>query len=394
MTPAMITDWSRISELARGRLCFFVRGFDGGGAQRDAILLANAVSRLGLPAAIVTLDGRGPLGALVEATVPVLDLGRGRKLRLALALGAFRRLLAARPMVLISSEAAANGLVILASRLIPASRRPSIVLREVASPQQARSNDPFWQNRLGYRAAPLSYPLADLVVTFTAGVRSDLIIRFGVPARKVVSLGTNAVLTPAMRQRIAANPRRPKPGLIISVGRLSPEKDPRTLIEAFALLRRTYSARLVMVGDGPERRGLEQRIAALGLQDDIELAGFHADPLPLLAEAALFVCSSRHEGLGNAIIEAMACGVPIVATDAPHGPREILEGGRFGRLVPVGDVASLAAAMASAVQEKSDEAALAARASAFSVEAAGVRFVEILRAAGIIDANARALEVN
>src|SRR5262249_10066413 len=146
--------------------------------------------------------------------VPVVDLGRGKKLRLAFAVPALRRLLReGRPSVLVSSEAAANVLTILASRGL-GPQHPRIVLREVASPVQARAADPYWQNRLAYRFVRYAYPRADLVLTLTAGAMTDLNEIFGVPAHKLRNLGTNAVLTSEMRLRILGLLRQPEPGLI------------------------------------------------------------------------------------------------------------------------------------------------------------------------------------
>ena len=379
MPSHMLTDRTEIANQIPGRICFLVRGLDGGGAQRDAILLANELQRRGRPSAIATLEAKGHLRDLIDPQVPVVDLGRGRKLRLAFAFGAIRRLLTqGRPAALISSEAAGNVLAVLASRGLEPQTRPRIILREVASPVQARHNDPYWQNRLAYRLVGRLYPQADLVITFTAGACDDLATAFGVPAEKLANLGTNAVLTPAMRDHITWLARDIEPGLIVSVGRLSPEKGFDTLIEAFSLLRWTRRARLVIVGEGDERTRLEALIAARGLSADVTLAGHQSDPLQIVSRAALYVCASLHEGLGNAVIEALACGVPVVSTDAPHGPREILENGRLGTLVPVGDAPALAAAMGAALDAPADSAALQTRAAHFTVEAAGARFLDFL----------------
>lgn len=379
MPSHMLTNRNEIAEQLPGRICFLVRGLDGGGAQRDAILLANELQRRGRPAAIATLEASGHLLELIDPQVPVVDLGRGRKLRLAFAFGAVRRLLKqGRPAALVSSEAAGNALAVLASRGIAPQQRPRIILREVASPLQARHNDPYWQNRLAYRLVRQIYPRADLVLTFTAGARNDLTTAFGVPADKIVNLGTNAVLTPAMRDHITWLSRDIEPGLIVSVGRLSPEKGFATLIEAFSLIRWSRRARLVIAGEGDERARLEALIAARGLSADVTLAGHQSDPLQLVSHAALYACASTHEGLGNAVIEALACGVPVVSTDAPHGPREILDNGRLGTLVPVGDAPALAAAITAALNAPADSGALQARAAQFTVEAAGARFIEVL----------------
>ncbi|MBK1733239.1 hypothetical protein CKO41_15925 [Thiococcus pfennigii] len=118
------------------------------------------------------------------------------------------------------------------------------------------------------------------------------------------------------------------------------------LLETFARLRRTRPARLMILGDGPERPALEAQARRLGIDADVALIGFVSDPLPYMAQADLFVLSSRYEGLGNVLVEAMAVGCPVVSTDCPSGPREILEDGHHGPLVPVENAEMLAEAMA------------------------------------------------
>ncbi|MGF9566480.1 glycosyltransferase [Neorhizobium sp. JUb45] len=380
----MVTNPSRGVENANKRLCFLVRGLDGGGAQRDAILLANELQKNGIDTAIVTLQSTGPLNALISPDVPVIDLGDGAKVRLAFAGPAIRRLLVkGRPTGVVSAEAAPNALLAMASRFVPKRSRPWIILREAASPVQARLNDPYWQNRLAYRLAPKLYPMADVVMTLTEGARTDLIQQFSVPAEKIVNLGTNAVITPEIRAEIEGAIRTPEPGHIFSVGRLSPEKGFLTLIEAFALLRKQRPVKLTIVGEGAERQNLEAKIAELGVSGDVDLPGHHPHPIKALSRAALFVSSSSHEGLGNAIIEAMACGIPVVCTDAPHGPREILEGGRLGPLVSVGDAGALAEAMARTLDDQTDINALRQRAMQFSVERAAQAFEDVLSRMGL-----------
>ncbi len=380
----MVTNLSRGVGNASDRLCFLVRGLDGGGAQRDAILLANELQKSGIDTAIVTLQSHGPLNALISPDVPVIDLGQGAKVRLAFAGPAIRRLLVnGRPKGVVSAEAAPNALLAMASRFVAAKDRPWIILREAASPVQARLNDPYWQNRLAYRLAPKLYPMADVVMTLTEGARTDLIQQFSVPADKIVNLGTNAVITPEIRAQIEGSLRAPEPGHIFSVGRLSPEKGFLTLIEAFALLRKLRPAKLTIIGEGADRQRIEARIAELGVANDVRLPGHHPHPIDALSNAALFVSSSSHEGLGNAIIEAMACGIPVVCTDAPHGPREILRNGALGPLVPVGDAAALATAMAEALDKPTGAEALRERAMQFSVERAAQAFEEVLAKNGL-----------
>jgi len=126
---------------------------------------------------------------------------------------------------------------------------------------------------------------------------------------------------------------------------LRPQKDFPTLIQAFAHVRRAYPARLLILGEGEERPALEALVRQLGLEQDVSLPGFAVNPYPYMARASLFVLSSRWEGLPGVLIEALYCGAPLVATDCPSGPREILRDGQYGQLVPVGDVTALAQAI-------------------------------------------------
>jgi glycosyltransferase involved in cell wall biosynthesis len=174
----------------------------------------------------------------------------------------------------------------------------------------------------------------------------------------------------------------------VAIGSLKSQKDYPTLLKAFVLLRDRRPARLLILGEGPERPALERLIGELGLVDRVRLAGYVADPYPYLEMADLFVLSSAWEGLGNVIIEALVCGTPVVATDCRSGPAEILENGRYGRLVPVSDPESLAAAMAASLTETPDRDVLRARGAEFSVERAADQYLELLDPGGRLLAGA------
>ena len=362
-------------------IAIFIRALEGGGAQRDAILLANALAPRVRGVNILTLQDQGRLRALVAENVAVTAVGADK---LRSAVPALRRTLARiRPRVLLSSEAAANVAAFLAARSLPAAIRPRILLREVTSPTIAAATDPYLQNRLAYKVLRPVFSRADRVLTLTAGARRDLIQDFHVPAERIAVMRANAVLDPATEARLADAARQPgprEPGLVVSVGRLSPEKDQLVLVEAMARLDASRPTRLVLIGDGPLRPEIEQRITTLGLADRVTLAGHQSDPFAWLLQAELAVCSSRFEGFGNALVEAMACGTPVVSTDCPWGPREILEDGRWGALVPVGDAAALAVAIDRQLSTEPDRAGLRTRASAFTAAAAADAFLEIVNA--------------
>ncbi len=133
--------------------------------------------------------------------------------------------------------------------------------------------------------------------------------------------------------------------VIVSVGRLAAQKDYPTLIRAFNIVRNARACRLLILGEGKERPAIEELIRDLGLQNDVDLPGFVKNPLAFIRKADLFALSSAYEGFGNVIAEALALGIPVVATDCPHGPSEILDSDQYGKLVGVGDVDAFAAAI-------------------------------------------------
>jgi glycosyltransferase involved in cell wall biosynthesis len=173
--------------------------------------------------------------------------------------------------------------------------------------------------------------------------------------------------------------------VVLGVGSLSARKDFATLVRAFARLRAERSCRLVILGQAAtpkktdeQRAELTALAAGLGVAADVDLPGFVANPFAYMARAAVFVLSSVFEGLPGALIQAMACGTPVVSTDCPSGPAEILDGGRFGALVPVGDDRALAAAIATTLERPITAATLQARAAMFSVDRAVDRYLDLM----------------
>jgi len=136
-----------------------------------------------------------------------------------------------------------------------------------------------------------------------------------------------------------------QPPVIVSAGRFVPLKNFSLLIEAFSLLRARRPVRLIILGDGPLREEYLSKAKQLGIERDVALPGFMQNPYPYYAHAALFALSSDSEALPTALIEALACGTPVISTDCPNGPREILENGRYGHLVARGDARAMASAM-------------------------------------------------
>jgi glycosyltransferase involved in cell wall biosynthesis len=236
------------------------------------------------------------------------------------------------------------------------------------------------------RLARVFYPRAQAVIAVSQGVADDLEGLIGAGRARVLVI-PNPVVTPDLTTLAAAAADHPwfKPGLIVgappvvlAAGRLSPQKDFQTLIRAFALLVRDRDLRLLILGEGPERAALEFLVRDLGLTGRVALPGFRANPFALMARARLFVLSSAWEGLPGVLIQAMACGTPVVSTDCPSGPREVLADGRYGPLVPVGDPQALAHAIGETLDQPIAADLLRARADDFALAPVTRRYLEVL----------------
>ena len=225
------------------------------------------------------------------------------------------------------------------------------------------------------------YPRAEAIVGVSRGVADDLARQSGLP-RERISVIYNPVVPHDVLARTTPPPSHPwlqagEVPVVLGVGSLVPQKDFPTLLRAFARVRRSRPARLVILGEAtddaatPRRRDELRRLAAeLGVAQDLDLPGYVDDPYPWMARASVFVLSSTYEGFGNVLPEAMACGCPVVSTDCPSGPEEILDGGRYGRLVPVGDDRALGEAIVATLDDPPAPEALRRRAARFSVEGA------------------------
>jgi glycosyltransferase involved in cell wall biosynthesis len=172
--------------------------------------------------------------------------------------------------------------------------------------------------------------------------------------------------------------------VVLSAGRLRASKDFRTLLQAFAGVRETRPARLLVLGEGGERDALEREARRLGVADDVAFPGFVANPFAYMARAGVFVLASRYEALGNVLVEALACGCSVVSTNCPVGPAEVLERGRYGRLVPVGDADALARAIAAALDTPDARERLKERAADFSASRQAELYLDAVNRKGVV----------
>ena len=220
----------------------------------------------------------------------------------------------------------------------------------------------------------------------SAELREILVKDIGLDPSRVVTIA-NSIDLEAAKERAAQAPEHPwfaagEPPVILGIGRLAPQKNFSLLIKAFAQVRRARPARLVIIGDGAgaELAKLQALAASLDLTSaDVWFAGHQSNPLKFLANAGLFVLSSNWEGMSNVLLEAMACGCPVVATDCPTGVRELLEDGRIGVIVPVGNVDAMAQAMVAKLAEVPNRDYLRREAAQYDRKKALDRYVAILK---------------
>jgi glycosyltransferase involved in cell wall biosynthesis len=354
-----------------------------GGVERMLVNLLHGLTELGRPVDLLTIRTSSPYLDDLPTGVRRIDLGARHSLGAVAALA--RQLRSERPPVLLAAKDRAGRAAVLARRLAGVETR--IVMRLGTNLGAALAGKHVLARWLRLTAVRRSWQHIEHIVAVSDGVAADTARLAHFPPERI-SVIRNPVITPMLAAR-AALPC-PHPWLdeaaqhvapvLLGAGRLERQKDFPTLLRAFAALRAERRCRLLLLGEGAWRHRLTAEAAALGIAADLDLPGFQSNPYPFLARARLFVLSSAWEGSPNVLTEAMALGTPVVATDCPSGPREVLADGRFGRLVPVGDAAALAKAMAATLANPLPAAVLQHAVAAYRSDASAAAYAAALDA--------------
>jgi glycosyltransferase involved in cell wall biosynthesis len=328
------------------RISIFMPSLFGAGGQRSMLNLAHGIAECGYSVDLVLAKAEGAFLDEVREPVRVVDLKASRALTSLPALVNYLR--REQPEAMLSVFGYVNIVALWAWRL--ARVRTRLFVNEQNTVSLEAGNASNWRGRLTPRLIKRFYPWANGIVVVSQGVREDLTQLTNIPDEQITVIYNPSVVGAEVLGKAQAPLDHPwfKPGqppVLIAVGRLQIQKDYPMMIQAFAQVRRSRPARLLILGEGKERLLLEQLIEELGLEQDVSLPGFVMNPYAYMAKASLFVLSSRWEGLPTVLIEALCCSTPAVSTDCPSGPREILKDGQFGQLVPVGDVDALARAI-------------------------------------------------
>lgn len=323
-------------------IAIYLPSLRGGGAERVMVTLANAFASMGYQVDLVLAKAEGPYLSEVAAHVRIVDLAKSRVFASLIPLAQYMR--REQPDAMLSAMIHCNIISIAARMLARVKMRLIVSERNVLSSAPAGT-----KTAVIHRLMTLLYPRSDGVIAVSEGIAAELRDKFGLAREFVV-----AIPNPVDLDRIGflASERVNHPWIsdrsapvVLAVGRLTPQKDYPTLLRAFAILRQLRTVKLIVLGEGAERAALEELVLQLGIAEDVDFLGFKENPFCWMSASDLFVMSSAWEGHPGALLQAMACGAQIVSTNCQTGPQEILEDGRWGHLVPVGDEAALANAM-------------------------------------------------
>jgi len=350
-----------------------------GGVERMVLNLVNALAEEGSHIDLLLIKSDSRHLDRIHPSVKRIDLGAGHTATSLPSL--VRYLRKVHPPCLLAAKDRAGRLAVVA-RALAGAAGTRLALRLGTNLTAALAHKSLWRRVLRRLPIRLLYPRIETIIAVSEGVRQDTLAVSGVDPRRVVVV-RNPVITRTLLE--ASTAPSPHPWLsqagtpvVLGAGRLTLQKDFPTLLRAFAKLREKRPCRLIILGEGRQRQALLELGRELGISKDLALPGFTPNPHAYMGRADLFVLSSRWEGSPNVLTEAMALGTPVVATDCPSGPAELLEQGHIAPLVPVGEWRALAEAMASVLDHPPQGEQLRRAVREYSAETSARRYREIL----------------
>ncbi len=359
-------------------IAVFVASLAIGGVGKMRVHLINEFAARGYNVDLLVADTESPYMKMVSPNIRIVEMRTSNAIFGVP--GMMKYLLTERPRVLLTQRIRVN-VVALRAKKLARSKTKVFVTANTNMTRQLQSLKPEKRER---QLAMLRryYPMNEGIIAVSRGVAEDTALNIGWPAERI-KVAHNPVVVPELFERAAAPLDHPwfaqgQPPVLLGVGRLEPQKDFVSLVRAFAKVREARACRLIILGEGALRDELTALARQLGVADDVQMPGFQDNPYQYMSRAGAFVLSSAWEGSPNGLTEALALGTPVVATNCPNGPNEILEEGRYGPLVPVGDVDALAAAIEETLQQPHDRDFLRKGGERYTLEKSASEYLEAL----------------
>ena len=350
------------------KIAIFLTDLGGGGAERVMLNLANGFVCEGIDVDLLLVNLEGPYLSKVHPDIKIIGFETKRLLRTIPVLLAYLK--RERPDVLMTALEDTNLTATFAYCLARVSTRMVVTVHNNLTQESKRLKS--LKRRIVPRLIKWIYPLADLVISVSHGVAEDL-EKLGINADKIQVI-YNPIITPNFGGMADTHPEHPwfhskDMPIILGAGRLEKQKDFETLIRAYSLVRKQQSSKLMILGQGSQLESLLALCEELGLsEEEVAFPGFVENPSSYMAQASVCVLSSAWEGFGNVLVESMGVGTPVVSTNCPSGPAEILENGKYGKLVPVGAWEVMANAILTTLNEPICSSILQQRAQSFRLE--------------------------
>lgn len=330
-------------DLTKPHVGLFLSNLSGGGVQKVILNLAKGLYLEGIEVDLIVGWPQGINQKFIPEGVNLVGLNK--KNILACVPGLINYLRNRHPLALVTAQTHVN-LVGIICRFLSGRRIRLIVCEHNNMKEVVRMNPGEWFRPV---LARFLYPFANVIVAVSKGVANGLTEMTGIRPERI-----NVIYNPLISDELLARAEEPvahpwfqngPANLVLSVGRLEEQKDFPTLIQAVQVLNKEHPVRLLILGEGSQRVILQELIDRLGLHDQVDMPGYKENPYSFMKHSSLFVLSSKYEGFPSVLVEAMACGVPVISTNCPSGPSEILDEGNFGRLVPVGNITEMAKAI-------------------------------------------------
>ena len=363
------------------KIALFIPNLEGGGAERATVVLANQLIKQGYSVDIILVRKSGPFVKKISKEVKLVVLSDKiffyckPVYALSAFYGLYKYIKRNKPSHLISSLTGANITTLLIKKIFNINTKVIIVEHNTLLNINSKG-------KTYYYFMKWLYPTSDKIITVSKGIFDDIHKKLGITDDKICVINNphdidkiREMGKSCINHEWFFDKNIP---IILGIGRLCPQKDFSTLIKAAAIVRKKMRIRVIILGEGDELHNLKTLCNKLNIIDDVYFAGFVENPFAYLKQSSLYVLSSRWEGLPNSIIESLIVGTPVVATDCHSGPSEILQNGKYGKLVPVNDPTSLANAILEQIETFPDRKNLMKRAEIYSPENISRNYIELL----------------